>query len=83
MKPRRPNETPGEVVWQLGALTVRVAGGSCHACGRFNAGLEYSSARPNAPVVIVQPVVICHLCMKELVTARAEYLKAVIRRGSQ
>lgn len=73
MTTRRPHDAVGDTVFKLGALTASVAAGCCHACGRDNQGLAYSSKRSGCRGAVL---VICTLCMVDILTYHREHLNA-------
>lgn len=72
MSRRREGIEPA-VVFRLGSLTASVALTSCHACGRENQGLTYSSKRIGSRGAAIT---ICTLCMIDVLAYHREHLAA-------
>lgn len=61
------------VIFQLGSLSAILARTSCHACGRDNQGLTFSSKRIGARGAAIT---VCTLCLVDAMAYHREHLAA-------
>ena len=66
---RREGDPPAQIIWQLGSITVTEGDGACHACGRTNIRLTFSSDRARGGSMIL-----CHLCVQEVLRTHREHM---------
>lgn len=73
---RRVKGEDAVIVFKLNSLTATLAQSSCHACGRDNQGLTFSSRRKGCAGAAIT---ICSPCMTDILAYHRDYLASHAR----